>query len=139
LRGSQFTRELLRRGGSPTARIAAITGQPFERLVGEWLLANHLENLEGFPQNGRLRYRTWNLRATYAANHPEIYPREYPLLVFPTNGDMIREGTLRGGTGDYVRVVVPAGVSITAQLSGAEGKGKVAAQVRPHLAVARIR
>ncbi|HRP07318.1 MAG TPA: hypothetical protein PLL69_02425 [Gemmatimonadales bacterium] len=139
LSGRQLTRALLSQGGSATAKISSFTGQPFERLVGEWLLANQLENLEGFPQTGRLRYRTWNLRATYAANYPHIYDRPYPLLILPTNGNLVRNGTLRGGTGDYLRVLVPANVSITAQLSGPEGKGQVAVQVRPHLAVARIK
>jgi hypothetical protein len=45
LKGTQVTRVLLQGGSPGEGNVTAVTGLPFERAVGEWLLANYLENL----------------------------------------------------------------------------------------------
>lgn len=140
LRGTELTRALL--GGTATGagNVAAATGQSFAALVGEWHLANWLENLPGFAQTGRLRYRTWNLRATYAANHPGLFARPYPLIPDSTDGSYLRNGTLRAGSGRYLRVVVPSGGEpVEVRLAGQSGTAALEAKLAARVAVARIR
>jgi hypothetical protein len=140
LKGTQVTRALLQGGSPGEGNVTAVTGLPFERAVGEWLLANYLENLPDYPQVGRLRYRTWNLRATYAANFPVNFDRPYPLVPDSTEGAYLRNGTLRGGTGHYLRVKVPAGTSsIAVRLSDQGGSVHINADLTPRVAVVRIR
>ena len=140
LKGTQVTRGLLQGGNPGEGNVAAVTGLPFEQAVGEWLLANYLENLLDFPQSGRLRYRTWNLRATYAANYPTNFARPYPLVPDLTEGHYIRNGTLRAGSGRYLRVMVPAGApSISVRLADEGGALRIGAHMTPRIAVVRIR
>ena len=140
LKGTELTRALLQGTGVGAANVTNAVGVPFATLAGEWHLANWLENLPGVAQTGRLRYRPWNLRATYAANHPGMFARPYPLVPDSTDGSYLHNGTLRAGSGRYLRVVVPAGaagvdVAIAGQSGTAQLEGKLAARV----AVARIR
>lgn len=140
LKGTQLTRTLLQGGNPGEGNVTAATGLPFEQAVGEWLLANYLENLLDFPQTGRLRYRTWNLRATYAANYPANFNRPYPLLPDSTEGHYVRNGTLRAGSGRYLKIKVPAGTaSMTVRLSDQGGALRIGAQMAPRIAVVRIR
>jgi hypothetical protein len=140
LKGTQLTRAVLQGGSPGEGNVVAATGVPFEQLVGEWLLANWLENLLDFPQTGRLRYRTWNLRGTYAANYPANFSRPYPLIPDSTDGHYVRNGTLRAGSGRYLRVVVPAGApSVTVRLADQGGALRIGAHLTPRIAVVRIR
>lgn len=139
VKGTQVTRALLQGGNPGEGNVSSVTGLPFEQAVGEWLLANYLENLLDFPQAGRLRYRTWNLRATYAANYPTNFNRPYPLVPDSTDGYYVRNGTLRAGSGRYLRVVVPAGVSsVTVRLADQGGALRIGAHMTPRIAVVRI-
>ncbi len=140
LRGTQLTRGLLGSSTTGATSVAATTGQPFATLVGEWLLANWTENLPGFAQTGLLRYRTWNLRATYAANSPGLFERPYPLVPDSTDGHSVHNGSLRAGSGHYLRVVVPAGVAtVQVSLTGQSGTLRIDAGLTPRIAVVRIR
>ncbi|MGD9524163.1 MAG: hypothetical protein AB7N73_10715 [Gemmatimonadales bacterium] len=139
LLGTQVTRSLLQGAGTGADNIAAATGTPFATLVGEWLLSLWADDLPGFPQVGRIRYRTWNLRATYAANSPQIFALPYPLVPAPTTGTLTTSGTLRAGTGPFVRVTVPAATgSVQVEFSGSGGVAAPGSLVA-RLAVARIR
>lgn len=138
--GRQVTRALLTSGGTGASNVSNVTGQPFARLVGEWLLANWLENLPGAPQVGRLHYTSWNLRATYAANYPATFGRPYPLIPDSTDGHSVHSGTLRGGSGHFLRVVVPAGLpGVLVRLTDQSGSLRVSSVVDPRIAVVRIR
>lgn len=140
LRGTQLTRALLQGSATGAANVVNATGVPFAALTGEWLLSNWLENLPGFPQAGRLRYRSWNLRATYAANHPGLFARPYPLVPDSTDGSYLHNGTLRAGSGRYVRVVVPAGVAgVDVSVAGQSGSAQLEAKLAARVAVARVR
>jgi hypothetical protein len=138
LLGTQVTRGLVqttRLGATNAAGIAAID---FPTLVGEWHLANYLENLPGFAQSGRLRYRSWNLRSIYGANSPSIYAKPYPLTPDSTSGVYTRSGALRGGSGRHVRFRFPAGSpGTTVQLTGT-GSGSPSSFAEPRFAVVRI-
>jgi hypothetical protein len=140
LKGTQLTRALLQGGSPGEGNVVSATGLPFEQAVGEWLLANYLENLPDFPQTGRLRYRTWNLRGTYAANSPSTFERPYPLMPDSTEGHYVENGTLRGGSGKYLRVKLPAGTSsISVRLAEQGGALRIDAALTPRIAVVRIR
>lgn len=138
--GTQLTRALLQGGSPGEGNVTAVTGLPFEQAVGEWLLANYLENLADFPQAGRLHYRSWNLRATYAANYPANFNRPYPLMPDSTEGNYVHNGILRAGTGRYLRVKMPAGASsITVRLAEQGGTIHIDGSLTPRIAVVRIR
>jgi hypothetical protein len=143
LLGTDITRRLLGAdqagvsvtGGANVAAAAQIAqaGVTFDTLVGEWHLANHAENLAGFSEpGGRLRYRSWNLAAAFA----QLGLGPYPLVPDSTGGASYRvAGTLRGGSGTYVRVVQPAG----AQAIALGLQTSKTAQLQPRFAVLRIR
>jgi hypothetical protein len=141
LRGTQVTRALLNGTSTGAANVAAVSGMPFAQLAGEWLAANWLDNLAGFPQAGRLRYRTWDLRAVFAANHPTPpFLLPYPLVPATALGSSNHTGTLRGGSGYFLRAIVPAGeVGTTVELAGASATVPVSSLVAARIAVVRIR
>lgn len=138
--GRQLTRALLTGSGTGAGNVSTVTGVPFARLAGEWLLANYLENLPGVPQAGRLHYSSWDLRATYLANHPAQFARPYPLIPDSTDGHSVHGGTLRGGSGYHRRVVVPPGVpGVTVRLTDQSGALRISSAIEPRIAVVRIR
>ena len=128
--------------GSSTgaANVSAITGQPFASLVGEWHLANWLDNLPGMPATGRLRYRTWNFRDFFDRNSPGAFLLDYPLVPSVSVGNFVASGTLRAGSGQYLRVIVPAGeAGITVRVAGPGGTSRISSELDARFAVARIR
>lgn len=140
IKGTSITRALLNGNAAGSANVAAATGTTFANLTGEWLLANWLDNLPSFPQAGRLRYRTWNFRATFLANHPTLFDRPFPLVPDSTDDHLLHTGTLRGGSGHFQRVVVPAGVPrVVVKLTDQSGSLRVSGIVDAHFAVVRIK
>jgi hypothetical protein len=105
-------RSLVRTGRTGAANVEAVTGRDFGTLLGEWHLANYLDDLPGYTSsNPRLRYAAWNLRVTFSSlrdQFPWAYPRRYPLDPELTWGTYSHAGTLRGGSGRHLRIVVPA-------------------------------
>ena len=138
-----LTRRLLATAETGAANIASVTGQPFEALLGEWHLANYLDDLPNFtPANPRLRYPSWNWRVTFPslrAQFPTLYPRSFPLAPDSTGGRYDYSGTLRGGSGRYLRIQITAGgPPVDFRLSDLAGNG-LAAEVAARVAVVRIR
>ncbi|MEP7325149.1 MAG: hypothetical protein ABI836_04300 [Gemmatimonadota bacterium] len=117
LLGTSLTRSLEMTTLTGSGNVASVTGQPFKQLVGEWQLANYTESLAGFTgTNGRLRYRTWDLAAAFAAASGG---QPYPLVPDVTTGTYSRLGTLRGGSGRHVLVSQAANAGpIDLQLKG---------------------
>lgn len=103
LLGTDLTRSLIMTSLTGSANVASATGQPFDELVGEWQMANYTEALPGFTgNNGRLRYRTWDLEAAYdAATGGAAYPLSPDLVMA---GAYAGTGFLLGGSGRHVRV-----------------------------------
>ena len=119
--------------------MSVVAGVDFPTLVGEWQLANYLENLPGFTQAGRLRYRSWNFRSLYQANFPTLFAKPYPLTPDSTSGSYSRTGTLRGGSGRHVRYRLPAGAQGVGAVDREQWPGAPAGTANPRIAVVRIR
>lgn len=119
-----------------SANVEAQTGESFSTLVGEWQLANYLDDLPGFAEpTGRLRYKSWNFRAEATAEG-----RVYPLVPDSTNGESYsRSGTLRAGSGPHVLVIQdPGASSVDLTLTSPNGTA-VASSVDPRIALVRVR
>jgi hypothetical protein len=140
---TELTRRLLATNKIGAANVAAVTGEDFSTLVGQWQLANYLTNLDGFtPSSDRLQYTTLNLRAIYLQNFQRgIFPKPYPLdPETATAGDYSRTGFLRGGSGRHVRVIQPVGSGdVNFALTDAGGNSIIATHAKPRIALARIR
>ncbi|NOT08686.1 MAG: hypothetical protein HOP28_10835 [Gemmatimonadales bacterium] len=142
--GDGFTRALVATGKVGAANIVAATGADFASLLGEWHLANYLDDLTDFSaRNPRLSYTSWNLRVTMAslrAQYPGQFSRAFPLAPDLSQGTFDRGGTLRGGSGRHLRVIVPArGQPIDLRLSDASGSAGVLSALSARVAIARIR
>lgn len=132
-----MTRALVASPETGAANVAARAGRPFDALVGEWQLANYLDNLSGFtPVNQGLAYHSINLRATLA----QLFP-VYPLRPDSAGASYIWAGTLRGGSGKPLRVVqVPGGGERSIRLTRSAGSEEPTdALLAARVAVARIR
>lgn len=139
LLGTSFTRALEQTTQVGSENVASATGMVFSTLVGEWQLANYTDNLPGFPQVNRLRYRTWDFRGVFSRNSPAIFAKPYPLTPDSTSGTYSRSGTLRGGSGRHVRFQLAAGSpGVTVRLAGSTSGTRVNDAVLPRIAVVRI-
>ncbi|MEO8636334.1 MAG: hypothetical protein ABI587_13760 [Gemmatimonadales bacterium] len=109
------------------------SGVTFTTLLSQWHLANYAESRSGFTDpSGRLQYRSWDLAATFST----LFVFPYPLRPDSIDGSAyLATGTLRGGSGVYLRVVQdpngpPVALGLTVNNSGA---------VQPRYAVVRLR
>lgn len=122
-------------GGTNATQAAQLfePGASFPTLVGQWHLANYLESITGFTDpSGLLDYRSWNLPAAFG----QVLPGPYPLRPDSSAGQAYAvSGTLRGGSGSYLRIVQPAGAAAVAV--GLQTTNTVA--LVPRFAVVRIR
>ncbi|HKC46759.1 MAG TPA: hypothetical protein VKB63_04110 [Gemmatimonadales bacterium] len=141
-----FTRGLLETSRTGAANVAARTGVGFDTLVAHWALANFVSDLDtvaAFQAPPELTYTSWRLRATYRSLHlqdPATFPAVYPLAPPATSGPNVAvSGTLRSGSGVYVRAVqAPGAPGFTLRLA-APGGGPLSAAVAARLGVIRIR
>jgi hypothetical protein len=132
LLGTDLTRALVATTAVGGPNVAAVTGQSFDQLVGQWQMANYLERLGGFIEGtGRLKYRTWDLVATYNS-----LGASYPLRPDSiTTGVYASTGFLRGGSGKHVLVVQGANdPAVRLQLKG----DNTFSTLVPRFAVVRI-
>jgi hypothetical protein len=138
----EVTRGLVLSNLTGAANVEHVTGVDFPTLVSQWQLANYLTNLAGFtPSSDRLRYTSFDLRATYLANYPSVFAKPYPLTPDSTrNGAYDRTGVLRAGSGRHVRIIQPPGSSEVAFiLTDGAGSIPLAAGVVPRIALARVK
>lgn len=122
-------------GGANVAQAAQLFqgGVTFPTLLGQWHLANWAEQVAGFGEpSARLRYKSWDLQVAF----DQLFPGPYPLFPDSTAGSGYQtSGTLRGGSGRYLRVVQPAsGAAVALGLSTAN-----TAALAPRYAVVRLR
>jgi hypothetical protein len=95
------------------------------------------------PVPARLRYSTWNFRATYANLHEQdasLFPHPFPIVpqVF-SGGNFDVTGTLGSGSGAYYRVVQVAGQrGFTVELVDGSGN-PLSGLAEPRLNVIRIK
>jgi hypothetical protein len=104
--GPGAIRRLSETGRSGADNVMTATGEPFERLLSEWILASWAADLPGFSPPPRLTYTTWNLRTLYQSLHdqvPERFDRPFPIVPLAvTGGDFATSGMLRSGSGAYI-------------------------------------
>jgi hypothetical protein len=143
--GAAFTRTLVATSKLGADNVAAVTGVPFSTLVPQWQLANYLDDLPGFvTQEPRLRYTSWNFRATFADLHSQDatdFPLAFPLQPDSvTTGAYDRKGTLRAGSGLHLRVVQAASApAVTLQLTDSLRRAIGASTAVPRIGIARVR
>jgi hypothetical protein len=143
--GTELTRKLDGTNRTGADNVRAATGVQFPILIGEWQLANYLDDLPGFtPANSRLQYASWNLRQVYAGlnqSNPGTFPLSYPLVPDSTSGaSYARSGSLRAGSGRHLLVVQPPSAgTVDLRLLDAGGTSAVADSVQPRVGLARIR
>jgi hypothetical protein len=125
------------------ANVAAQTGQPFAQTVSRWALANWVSDLPGFTAPSELKYSSWHFRNTFSSLHsqdPTDFPLAYPLVPTFSAGNAVNtSGTLRSGSGEYVRAVQPAGGAAFTLHFSANGTTAVSPAVIPRLVVVRVR
>lgn len=142
--GADVTRRLVETGLKGGANVEAATGQPFSRLLAEWGLTMWVDDLPGFSPPPRLRFTSWDFRTTYGAlnqNAPETFDKPFPIepLTETDGRALIRTGTLRSGSPDYVLLQLNAGAQAFA-LDFTDGSGSpLPTAVVPRLTVLRIR
>jgi hypothetical protein len=134
--GTNLTRALVATNQVGSVNVTARTGVDFSTLIGQWQLANYLDDLPGFTATSdRLRYKSWNFRAVADSNSIP-----YPLDPDSTNGSgYSHTGVLRAGSGHHIRVVqAPGAASVDVQLTGPTGTA-LPVSIRPRIALVRIR
>jgi hypothetical protein len=112
------------------------TGEDFSKLVGEWQLANYLDDLPGFAEStGRLGYSSWNFRQEAATAGIS-----YPLVPDSTSGiGYSHSGVLRAGSGRHIRVVqAPGAPAVDLTLTTPTGTA-LSSTLEPRIALVRVR
>ena len=141
--GAALPGKLVQTSLTGASNVAAQTGQPFGQTVSNWALANWVSDLPGFAAPSELQYTSWHFRRTFSSLHSQnaqVFPRVYPLVPTFSAGDAVNlTGTLKSGSGAYLRAVQPAGgAAFTLHFSG-NGTTAVSPAVIPRLVVLRIR
>jgi hypothetical protein len=141
--GTELTRQLVQTNRLGSANVASVTGVDFSTLVGQWQLANYLDDLSGFtPTSNRLQYSSFNLRALYLSNFNNgVFPKPYPLTPDSTStGSYDRVGVLRAGSGRHVLIQQPAGSGEVAfVLTDGGGSTALSTATKPRIALARVK
>jgi hypothetical protein len=148
--GSDMVRRLSETANVGAANVAAVTGEPFGRIIGEWFVANWVSDnpdldlpAGSLGKVDRLQYRTWDFRALYAELHtqlPSRFDRPFPTVPLEfTGGVFAIENTLRAGSGDYVLVTQsPNAQGFALEFSRPDGT-PLEALARARLNVMRLR
>jgi hypothetical protein len=141
--GASLAGKLVQSSQVGAANVAAQTGQPFDRTVTQWGLANWVSDLPGFSAPAELQYTSWHFRTTFGGLHtsdPGDFPLAYPLVpVVAADNAVNLSGTLWSGSGAYVRVMQrPNSPAFTLHLSGG-ASSPISSAVVPRLVVLRIR
>ena len=141
--GDSLPRRLVETAQTGQDNVAARTGQAFDVTVSRWGMANWVSDLPGFAPPAELQYTSWHFRRTFSSLHsqdPQDFPRAYPLAPTIAAADAVNlTGTLKAGSGAYVRVMQPpSSAAFALQFSGPSG-ALISASVTPRLNVLRIR
>jgi hypothetical protein len=121
------------------ANVASHTGQAFATSVERWALANWVSDLPGFTAPAELRYTSWSFRQTFLTLYsldPADFPSPFPLVPFDASGSLNAAGTLRAGSGVYLRLRQgPRGAEIDLRLNS--GATPVSAALAPRVTIIR--
>jgi hypothetical protein len=141
--GDSLPGKLVRTTLTGAANVAAQTAQPFAQTVSRWALANWVSDLPGFTAPTELKYTSWHFRTTFSSLHSQnanAFPLAYPLVPTLSAGDAVNiSGTLRTGSGEYLRAVQRAGGAAFTLHFSANGTAAVSPSVVPLLNILRIR
>ncbi len=141
--GDSLPGKLVRTTLTGASNVAAQTGQPFALTVSRWALTNWVSDLPGFSAPSELQYKSWHFHTTFPSLHsqdPADFPLAYPLVPTFSPGNAVNiSGTLRTGSGEYVRAVQPAGGAAFTLHFSANGTTAVSPSVVPRLNILRIR
>lgn len=124
--GDELPRRLAETSLTGASNVEAATGEPLERLLAQWFLANWISDLPGFTAQARLKYRRWSFRTVYRSLHtqsPANFDRPFPLVPDSFFGGQFEVGgVLRAGSGDYIRVIqLPSQKGFALQFTDASG------------------
>jgi hypothetical protein len=140
--GADLTRRLVQTTTAGSANIENVTGEAFPRLVAEWLLAAYLDDDATFTGlSPRMRFKSWGLRAIWLdPRNAQLFPSGFPIAPDVTGGTYTRTGTLRAGTGRYLRVVQQAnGPAVEIQLLGNAAGAAISPALVARIGIARVR
>jgi hypothetical protein len=136
LLGRDLTLKLVGTDQTGGSNVETQTGEDFSKLVGEWQLANYLDDLPGFSEStGRLAYSSWDFR-----QEAQTELGSYPLVPDITSGvDYIHSGVLRAGSGRHIRVVqAPGAAAVDLSLTAPTGDA-LSSTLEPRIALVRVR
>jgi hypothetical protein len=145
--GTDLTRALVQTTRTGAENVVSAVELPFDRLIGEWQLANYLEDHPDFGDltaGTRFGYTSWNIREVYASFHqqnPGQFPRAYPLEpdVFAA-GDYVRTGELLAGSGHHLLVEHAASVpALDLLLTSPDGVNALSPDASPRTILLRLR
>jgi len=137
------TRKVVQSGLTGAANVVSQTGQAFEATLSRWAADNWVTDLPGFTAPPELKYTSWHFRTTYASLHtqdPGHFPQAYPLVPVVAAGVTVNvSGTLRSGSGVYVRALQAPGDSAFVLRFSGGGSRPLSSAVVPRLNFIRIR
>jgi hypothetical protein len=133
--GTSATLGLVQTSNVGSDNVTAVTGVPFSTLVGQWQMANYLDNLPGFtPSDPRLQYLSWDLRQTYDSINVA-----YPLDPDSTDGPYSRTGQLLAGSGPHVLIgQAPSLGEVDFKLTASDGTLTLPESPKPRIGLVRI-
>src|SRR3989442_2985336 len=141
--GDSLAGRLVRTSLTGAANVQAQTGQSFATTVSRWALANWVSDLPAFSAPTELQYKSWHFRTTFSSLHSQDstdFRLAYPLVPPLSGGNAVNiSGTLRTGSGEYVRAVQQAGAAAFTLHFSANGTTAVSPSVVPRLNIVRIR
>jgi hypothetical protein len=145
--GTDLTRALVQTTRTGADNVVGATETPFDRLIGEWQLANYLEghpDFEDLTAGTRFQYTSWDIREVFASfnqQDPIEFPRVYPLEpdVF-AGADYVRNGVLRAGSGQHLLVEhAPAAPALDLLLTSPDAANPLHPAVSPRAILLRLR
>jgi hypothetical protein len=145
--GTDLTRALVQTTLTGAENVVSATETPFDRLIGEWQLANYLDDhpdFEDLTAGTRFRYTSWDIREVYASfnqEDPAKFPTAYPLEpdVF-TGDDYFRTGELLAGSGQHLLVEhADSASALDLLLTGPDATTALSPDVSPRTILLRLR
>jgi len=141
--GPEVPRRLVESDQIGADNVVVAAGEPFSRLVTNWMLASYVSDLPGFAAPPELHFTTWRLRTTYQSLHdqlPDRYDRVYPVVPDILGAPRFAvSGTLHAGSGPYYIVrQSPGARGFSIKLQNPTG-GLVNPAVDPRLTIIRLR
>lgn len=142
--GDTLPRKLVQTTLVGSGNVQTQTGASFTTTVTRWALANWVSDLPGFTTPPELSYPSWHFRTrTFASlnqQDPTDFPRPYPLVPVTSAGVAVNlSGTLRSGSGVYLRALQGPAAPAFTLLFSRDGSGALPAAVVPRLTIIRIR